>query len=134
MFESSRYWHRDRVGRMSSLGSRSLNANDLTIDSIWLLDLAKSLPSTQLDGFDVSAAGYPPKPWLPNNVSLNIWNAFEVPHEDYQGKYDLVHLRLFQIVIDNNDPSLLLQNCIKLLSQCQSVYNSDGRGTVLTSH
>ena len=89
----------------------------LTADSIWLFDLAKYLlPSTQLDGFDISSAGYPHGSWLPKNVSLKTWNALEEPHESYLEQYDLVHLRLFHIAIDISDPSLLLQNCIKLLS------------------
>ncbi|KAK0507361.1 hypothetical protein JMJ35_010399 [Cladonia borealis] len=99
------------------LDSECLRIADVgTGTGIWLFDLAKYLlPSTQLDGFDISSAGYPHESWLPNNVSLKTWNAFEEPHESYLGRYDLVHLRLFQIAIDNNDPSLLLQNCIKLL-------------------
>ena len=88
---------------------------------IWLFDLAKSLPpSTQLEGYDVSSAGFPPEDWLPDNIHLGVWNIFEEPPEFLVGRFDLVHIRLFLVVIDDNDPSPVLRNCLKILSTCTS--------------
>ena len=94
-----------------------LHAHALRI-SAWLLDLAKTLPSsTQLDGFDLSASQYPHKLLLPSNVSLQTLDATNEPPQELQGKYDVVHLRLFLIVINNNDPTPILNHCFKLLSK-----------------
>lgn len=85
--------------------------------SIWLLDLAKSLPtSAQLEGFDISPVGYPPEAWLPSNVKLGLWNVFDEPPKVLHDKYDVVHIRLFLVVIDDNDPSSILKHCLKILS------------------
>ncbi|RFU29636.1 hypothetical protein B7463_g6716, partial [Scytalidium lignicola] len=48
---------------------------------LWLLDLAENLPSSvQLDGYDISDSQYPSQAFLPNNVSLNVLDAFgDVP-------------------------------------------------------
>ncbi len=85
--------------------------------SIWLLDLAKTLlPSAQLEGFDICSSGYPPSEWLPSNVNLGVWNVFDEPPENLHGKYDVVHIRLFLVVINDNDPLTILRHCIKILS------------------
>ncbi|KAL8706876.1 MAG: hypothetical protein Q9201_000145 [Fulgogasparrea decipioides] len=82
--------------------------------AIWLLDLAKSLPSTvQLDGFDISAKQYPAM--LPRNVSLHVANALEDPPADRVGAYDIVHIRLFMGVVNDNNPVPLFDHCAKLL-------------------
>ena len=39
-----------------------------------------------------------------------------LPHE-LLGKYDIVHLRLFIVLIKNNDPVSLLGNLIRMLSE-----------------
>lgn len=92
------------------------SARILTSKSIWLLDLAKCVPaSTRLDGFDISNAGYPQKSWLPSNVTLQEMDASKEPPINLQGKYDVVHIRLFLIVVEDNDPMPFLKHCIKLL-------------------
>ena len=39
-----------------------------------------------------------------------------LPHE-LLGKYDIVHLRLFIVLVKNNDPVPLLRNLIRMLSK-----------------
>ena len=39
-----------------------------------------------------------------------------LPHE-LVGKYDIVHLRLFIVLVRNNDPAPLLRNLIQMLSK-----------------
>lgn len=85
--------------------------------SIWLLDLARELPtSVQLDGFDISAAQYPAQEHLPANVHLAVLDSVstKLPKEMY-GQYDIVHLRLFIGVVRDRDPSPLLLNALNML-------------------
>lgn len=85
--------------------------------SIWLLDLARTLPSTaQLDGFDIDIYDCPPKEWLPKNVSMQFLDALgEIPNH-LNGIYDIIQLRLFHTVVRDNDPVPLLRNVMKMLS------------------
>ena len=118
-----RYWHRHRV-RIGKCNVLRCPLRFL-LHSIWLLDLAKNLPSSaQLEGFDTSSASYPPEEWLPENVKLGIWNVFEGPPESLHNRYDVVHIRLFLVVIKDNDPSPILRHCLKILSMFISLSNS----------
>lgn len=74
-------------------------------------------PTTQFDGFDVSADYFPAKEWLPANVSLEVVDAFADVPEHLIGKYDVVHIRAFVVIVKNNDPTKLLSNLIKMLSK-----------------
>ena len=85
--------------------------------SIWLFNLANRSSSYQLDGFDVSSLQFPPKEWLPTNVSLQVLDATKEPPDHLSEKYDVVHLRLFLAVIQNNDPTPVLKHCLQLLSK-----------------
>ena len=91
-------------------------------DRIWLLDLARTLPPTaQLAGFDIDTSGCPPDQWLPPNVTMRHLDALgEIP-EYLIGVYDIVHLRLFQVVVKDNDPGPLLRNVLKMLSESSNL-------------
>ena len=86
--------------------------------SIWLLDLARTLPpTTRLDGFDIDISDCPPEQWLPRNIKMRYLDALgEIPSH-LVGIYDIVQLRLFQVVVKDNDPSPLLRNMLKMLSE-----------------
>lgn len=88
------------------------------LQRIWLLDLAGLLPKTvQLDGFDVSDSQYPCPSLLPQNVQLNVLDAFgDVPHQ-LESKYDIVHLRFWCCVVRGDDPSRLMRHVLRLLSK-----------------
>lgn len=82
---------------------------------IWLVDVARSFPTAQLDGFDISLAQCPPKQWLPENINFRAWNMFEDVPEDLRGKYDIVHIRLVSVVIQGDDPLPVIRNLLKML-------------------
>jgi hypothetical protein len=69
----------------------------------------------RLDGYDIDLSQCPSPIFSPSNVCFEQWNALdEVAPELYEA-YDLVHIRLFQINIKDNDASKLVQNCFKML-------------------
>ena len=59
---------------------------------------------------------YPPKEWLPSNVTMRALDAFSEVPDDLVGIYDIVHLRLFACVIKDNNPEPVLANVIRMLS------------------
>ena len=73
--------------------------------------------STQLDGFDIDLSQSPTKPWLPSTVAMHKLDAFSSLTPDRVGIYDIVHLRLFTVLIKRNDPVPLLRNLISMLSK-----------------
>ena len=79
--------------------------------------------SAQLDGFDVDLTQAPPKQWLPSNVAMHKLDAFSPLPHDLVGKYDIVHLRLFIVLIKHNNPVPLLRNLIGMLSKKPREFN-----------
>ena len=87
-------------------------------NAVWITEVLSHLPpSTQIDGFDISTEHWPAKEWLPSNVSLHLFDILENVPEHLVGRYDIVHLRAFVIVVRNNDPTGVLRNLIKMLSR-----------------
>lgn len=84
---------------------------------IWLIDVNRQLPSARLDGFDISGGQYPPKEWLPANLSLRTLDVHKPIPEEFKGQYDIVHVRLFLTVVRNDDPLPILNNLMDMLSK-----------------
>ena len=85
---------------------------------IWLLELARQLPSTdQLDGFDIDLGQCPPKQWLPSNVTMNALDIFAPVPENLVGKYDIVHIAIVFSLVKNDNPTPLLSNLLMMLSR-----------------
>lgn len=72
--------------------------------------------STELVGLDADISQVGAQEWLPQNMSLRQWDAFTDPPKDLQARFDIVNLRLFCYVIQD-DPTVVLRNVIKLLSK-----------------
>lgn len=89
-----------------------------TGNAVWLTELCATprLPAqSELDGFDISADHFPAKEWLPSNISLGRCDALTEIPEHLVGRYDIVHIRTFAIIVKNNNPRALLSNLIKML-------------------
>ena len=92
-------------------------ADVATGTGVWLFEVAREAPSTvQFDGFDISDEQFPHSSLLPENIRFHLQDATKEPPESMCGKYDVVHVRLLMAVIENNDPSIVLKHCKKLLS------------------
>lgn len=91
-------------------------ADVATGTGLWLCELAKNAPSSaQFDGFDISTNQFPHPSCLPKNVTLRQLDARSSAPDALCGKYHVVHVRLLFAVIDGNDPTPILNHCIKLL-------------------
>ena len=88
---------------------------------IWLLDLAREYPSARLDGYDISNAQFPPSTWVPANTTLTCLDILKPIPELLRGKYDIVHIGLVVLVVENDDPVALLDNLLALLSRIAPV-------------
>ena len=56
-----------------------------------------------------------PSRHCPKNVTFHTLDATKPPPDEFKGRYDVVHLRLVQAVVQNNDPDHLINHCKDLL-------------------
>ena len=83
--------------------------------AIWPMDVARELPNAMIEGLDISIVQAPPVQWLPVNVNLRSWNVFEAVPDGMLNRFDVVHVRLLGLVVENGDPRPIIQNLIKML-------------------
>ncbi|PSN62730.1 UMTA methyltransferase family protein-like protein [Corynespora cassiicola Philippines] len=86
----------------------------------WLLSLDPKLKSSgttsALVGLDVSPVHFPASANLPENIKLEVLDAFtDTIPEEHIGQYDVVHVRLFTGVVKNNNPAPLIHNAFQML-------------------
>lgn len=82
---------------------------------IWLIDVSRAQRKAHLHGFDISTEQFPHKEWLPRNITLRAWNAFEDILADTAEKYDLIHIRLFGIALQSGDTRPVLRKVFEML-------------------
>lgn len=83
--------------------------------AIWLTEVAREPLNVQLDGSDIDLTQAAPKERLPSNAGLRHWNIFDDIPDALQGKYDIVHVRLLALVVENSDPRPIIHNLVKML-------------------
>ncbi|GKZ51908.1 hypothetical protein AbraIFM66951_008159 [Aspergillus brasiliensis] len=101
-----------------NVSPRALRIADIaTGTALWLLDLSEELPplSAQLDGFDIDLSKAPNSKWLPTNICLGQWNIFDPVPDHMLGRYDVVHLRLLILVVQDSDPLPIMRNVYRML-------------------
>lgn len=74
-------------------------------------------PSARIDGFDISPDQYPYEGWCAKNVHLITHDAFKPFPQEYLSKYDVVHIRFFCTLLNNEDVDPLLKDLVTLLSK-----------------
>ncbi|CAM1507986.1 Fc.00g048340.m01.CDS01 [Cosmosporella sp. VM-42] len=97
--------------------SRTLKVADIgTGTGIWLLDVAKRLPSTcQLTGFDISSSAFPPPQTWPANVSLRTQDMFLPFPASEVGTYDVVAVRFVSSAATRAEWAQAIKNLMTLL-------------------
>lgn len=85
--------------------------------SAWLVDVARENPMTHVHGFDISTAQFPHPGWLCKNVQLSTLDILKPLPKDLHGQYDIVHVGLVVLVVQNDNPLPLLENLLALLSK-----------------
>ncbi|PVH97416.1 S-adenosyl-L-methionine-dependent methyltransferase [Periconia macrospinosa] len=82
---------------------------------IWISELAGTLPNANFDAVDVSADQFPPTSIRPPNVSWWTHDCFQPFPAEYLGKFDVVNVRFWTCIINDDRSDALFQNVITLL-------------------
>ena len=90
---------------------------------IWLTSVATAFPNAELHGYDISLSQAPPLEWLSGDEGGNVtrlreWDVFDEPTPDMCGLYDVVHVRLMFVVVQQRGQeavALMLRNLMRLL-------------------
>ncbi|OOF97498.1 hypothetical protein ASPCADRAFT_514453 [Aspergillus carbonarius ITEM 5010] len=91
-------------------------ADIATGTGILLTDLSRRLPpSVQLDAFDISFEAMPPRELLPSNINLHQWDIKTDIPQEFEGIYDVVHVRQLTFVLMDHEIEAALKNVFKLL-------------------
>ncbi|KAH8645419.1 S-adenosyl-L-methionine-dependent methyltransferase [Xylariales sp. PMI_506] len=99
---------------MSRLSASPRIADIGTGTGIVLRDLARDLPSAQMDGFDISAAQFPSD--LPSNIVLHVADCKKPFPAEFLGKFEVVFLRcLITILEPPHDWEAMARNVAALL-------------------
>ncbi|KAL5002688.1 hypothetical protein BDV10DRAFT_181404 [Aspergillus recurvatus] len=116
------YWVQESLGYLLhpsiTVPAHAKIADVATGTGIWpvSLSLHPDVPSTvQIDGFDITDDMFPPEDWLPANVCLRTIDVLKPVPESLRGRYDIVCIRYFGVLVRNNDPELVLRNLVDML-------------------
>ncbi len=71
----------------------------------------------RFDSFDISAAQYPVREWLPSNVHPHTHDAFETFPQKHLGTYDVVYIRFLITLVNSENVTTLVRNVMDLLSE-----------------
>ena len=84
--------------------------------AIFLRELVPQLPATtDLCGFDISSAQFPPSSTLPKNISLHLANVKVGFPSAFHGTFDVVVVRLLVAALSEQEWPTVTQNLMKLL-------------------
>ena len=91
---------------------------DCILPSIWLKDVSKVLdPESQspvyYHGFDISSQQFPKEE---GSIQFSVHDITKPFPAEHLGRYDLVHVRLLVVAIDESDYKLAIANIDAILS------------------
>lgn len=94
-----------------------VEADTVLMNRVWMLDLSDDLPdSVQFHGFDTDLSQAPAPAFRPRNFHYEHLDIFKPLPEQLEGRFDVVHVRLFMYVIKNGNPKTIVKNVCKMLS------------------
>ncbi|KAF2758444.1 S-adenosyl-L-methionine-dependent methyltransferase [Pseudovirgaria hyperparasitica] len=82
---------------------------------IWMHDMKREYPAIQIDGFDISLEQAPHPAWLPPDIRLHKLDVTKAIPDEFCEQFDIIHLRLFLAVVQDNDASPIIRNLISML-------------------
>jgi hypothetical protein len=89
----------------------------MSVARVWAIDVAEDAGlKAEVYAFDISEKFFPPRPWLPSNLTVELHDVGVPFLAEHLGQYNVVHFRLF-LTLTTEKLGQLLENAITLLSQ-----------------
>ncbi|KAF2706115.1 S-adenosyl-L-methionine-dependent methyltransferase [Pleomassaria siparia CBS 279.74] len=83
---------------------------------IWASELAAELPvSAVIHAFDVSDEQFPPEAWRAPNAHFSVVDCFKPFPDEYREKFDVVNIRFWLCIVNDDCAESLLANVLTLL-------------------
>lgn len=87
-------------------------------NSIWLRDLAETLPKTCIfDGFDISLDQLPDRVLFPTDINYYVQDILAPFPTEFLGQYDAVHVRLLVMGLKVDEWERAIRNLMSLLRE-----------------
>ncbi|KAF2762993.1 hypothetical protein EJ05DRAFT_506638 [Pseudovirgaria hyperparasitica] len=105
---------------LSNFFSTNCKAIITYTSSAWLLETYRSLPANirenvLFEGIDIAHDYLPMGDDIPSTFKFSEWDVYTEPPAELIGQFDIVHIRLFVIVVRDNDPCTMIRNAVRLL-------------------
>ena len=101
---------------LSSTTSQTVHIADVGAGTaIWPIHIASQYPSARVQAYDIDCAQAPPSAWLPANLEVARLNVFDALAPGVEGTFDVVHVRLFALVVQKSDPRPVIATLRRLL-------------------
>ncbi|KAE9376012.1 S-adenosyl-L-methionine-dependent methyltransferase [Stipitochalara longipes BDJ] len=81
----------------------------------WLIDVARTFPSAELIGFDISTSAFPHPSTLPPNISFRTQDMLSPFPSSEIGTYDLIAVRFISMATTRSEWISTIQNLLTLL-------------------
>ena len=97
--------------------NHALHIADLaTGNGIWAFEVAKTIPSAEVTGIDISDSQFPPPLSRPKNTAFATGDLFDTDlAERYTSAFDIIHLRLTVGFIYDKSKDTLISNILRML-------------------
>ncbi|KAK4507556.1 hypothetical protein PRZ48_001291 [Zasmidium cellare] len=79
----------------------------------WMIDLASELPYAKLVGLDMSKAQFQSS--VPSNCELQLLNILDPIPQEFQGRFDVVHIRLLIVGLTGEDWNTVARHAMQML-------------------
>ena len=90
-------------------------ADIATGTALWLIDVSRDFPDSQLNGLDIDLTQAPHPGWLPSNITLRHWDVFAEVPASLECQYDLVHVRLLVLMLSGEDPMPVIRRLFQFV-------------------
>ncbi|KAJ6130525.1 hypothetical protein N7512_003305 [Penicillium capsulatum] len=94
---------------------------------LWTLEVAHGFSDAQVMAYDIADTYFPAKEYWPSNLTFDHLDCLNEPPASLAGQFDVVHLRMWAIIIKENDPCPLIRHASKLLKPGGFIQWEDAR-------
>ena len=90
-------------------------ADICTGTGIWLLQVARQIPSAEFEGLDTNLSEAPQQAWCPSNINFRKFDIFAATPEDLIGRYDIINVQYTHLFVRDSNIQDVLPKLVSML-------------------